>query len=178
MRIKFMLLTVVLSIGLAQTAQAQDMIQGFSGIAWGTSVKDVRDLKETARSGDIRYYERSDDFYSIAGVTLPNVIYGFYQEKYFAAYMQLPASSDAFNKIKHHLDTVYGDARAQLRIDRTIYIWEYIDVKIKLKQYGDQTHAKLAFYYMPLSTQVNAKRQQTAKDKVIELDSGEPEYDF
>jgi len=177
MRTISMLLTLLIVLGSAATGSAENVMQGFSGILWGTSIEDVRGLHETARSGDIHYYKRTEDFYSIAGVTLSELIYGFFQGQYFAAYMPLNAADDVA-KVKQHLDTVYGDARAQLRINQTIYIWDFLDVKIKLKQYRDQPRSKLSFYYVPLSTKANAAKSGTGSDVIIPLDTGEPEYDF
>ncbi len=177
MRTTSTLLTVFILLGTVATGSAQDVVQGFSGIRWGTSIEDVRGLHETARSGDIHYYKRAEDFYSIAGVTLSELIYGFYQGQYFAAYMPLNSPAD-FAKVKKHLDTVYGDARAQLRINQTIYIWDFLEVKIKLKQYRNQPRSKLAFYYVPLSTRANTAKSGTGSETILPLDPGEPEYDF
>lgn len=177
MRTTSTLLTLLIVLGTVAAGSAQDMVQGFSGIRWGTSIEDVRGLHETARSGDIHYYKRAEDFYSIAGVNLSELIYGFYQGQYFAVYMPLN-SPEAFAKVKKHLDTVYGDARAQLRLNQTIYIWDFLELKIKLKQYRDQPRSKLAFYYAPLSTKANAAKPRTGGDTIIPLDSGEPEFDF
>lgn len=177
MKIKPTLFIVIISLVVVHAGHAEDVMQSFSGILWGTPIEEIRGLQESARDGDIHYYKRAEDFYNIAGVTLPDVIYGFYQGKYFAAYMKL-ASSDIFSKVKRHLDTVYGDARSQLRLNQTVYIWEYLDVKIKLKQYNDQFHGKLAFYYMPLSNKANRIKIEDDKEIVFKIESGEPEYDF
>jgi len=155
------------------------VMQSFSGILWGTPFEEVRDFQEIDRDGDIRYYKRAEDFYNIAGVTLPDVIYGFYQGKYFSAYMKI-TSADHFRKIKRHLDNIYGDARSQLRIKQTIYIWDFKDVKIKLKQYHKQSRAKLGFYYVPLSTKANEAKAAAKSDpeKVYKLEQVDPKYDF
>jgi hypothetical protein len=177
MKIKPTLLIVMISLALVQFGHAEELMQSFSGILWGTPIEEIRDLQESARDGDIHYYKRAEDFYTIAGVTLSDVIYGFYQGKYFAAYLKL-TSGDSVTRIKRHLDTVYGPARSQLRINQTIFIWDYLDVKIKLKQYQNQPQAKLSFYYVPLSTKANKIKTENAKEKVFKLESGEPEYDF
>lgn len=162
---------------LLQPAQAQDLLRGAAGIAWETSIDTLQGLEETARSGDVRYYRRSGDFYSIAGITLNEVVYGFYKGRYFAAFIPVSSAAD-FNKIKSHLEQRYGDPRAHLRVDRTIYIWEYVDAKIKLKQYQDHPVAKLAFYFMPLSTLVNQARSGDQTDRIYHLDELAPDYDF
>ncbi len=97
MKIKLTLLTMLLCLGLTQMGMSEDVMQGFSGILWGTPIEDVRDFQEIAREGDIVYYKRAEDFYNIAGVTLPNVIYGFYQGKFFSTYMEV-TSSDGFQQ--------------------------------------------------------------------------------
>ena len=177
MKIKLTLLTMLLCLGLTQMGMAEDVMQGFSGILWGTPIEDVRDFQEIAREGDITYYKRTEDFYSIAGVKLPNVIYGFYQGKFFSAYMKITSNED-FNKIGDHLKNVYGDARSQMRIKQTIFIWDYLDVKIKLKQYLEKPIAKLGFYYVPLSTKANEAKSKDATEKVYKLDQEDPKYDF
>jgi hypothetical protein len=171
------LLAMLVCVGISQMAAAEDVMQGFSGILWGTPIESMRDFQEIAREGDIRYYKRAEDFYNIAGVTLPNVIYGFYQGKFFSAYMKV-TSEDQFRKIKRHLDNLYGDARSQLRVKQTIYIWDYLDVKIKLKQVLNQPIAKLGFYYVPLSTKANDAKTQGDTEKVYKLDQDDPKFDF
>lgn len=164
-------------LGMVQIGMAEDVMQGFSGILWGTPIEEVRDFQETGSDGDIRYYKRTEDFYNIAGVTLPNVIYGFYQGKYFSAYMKVTTADD-FAKIKRHLDNIYGDARSQLRVKQTIYIWDFMDVKIKLKFYHKQSIAKLGFYYVPLSTIANEAKAKSDTEKIYKLEQVDPKFDF
>lgn len=168
---------MLVCLGVSQMATAEDVMQGFSGILWGTPIEAVRDFQEIAREGDIHYYKRDEDFYNIAGVTLPDVIYGFYQGKLFSAYMQV-TSDEHFRKIKRHLDNLYGDARSQLRVKQTIYIWDFRDVKIKLKQVLNQPIAKLGFYYVPLSTKANEAKAQGDTENVYKLDQDDPKFDF
>lgn len=179
MKMLSILMAIIFCLGAAQPAIAEDVLQSFSGILWGTPIEDVRDFQEIDRDGDIRYYKRTEDFYNIGGVTLEDVIYGFFQEKFFATYMKID-SADHFRKIKRHLDNLYGDARSQLRIKQTIYIWDFKDLKIKLKQYNEQSRAKLGFYYVPLSTQANEAKAKAKNDseKVFKLEQVDPKYDF
>jgi hypothetical protein len=176
MKMTTALLTTLILLGVAQPGSTEDLLQGFAGRPWGSSREAFQDLRESARSGDIRYYRRSEDAYRIGGVTLPDVVYGFYQDQYFAAYMKVPSPAE-FESIKGYLESRYGKPRAQLRIDQTIYIWDYIDAKIKLKHYENQPQAKLAFYHVPLSTKANLARAGNDAVKVLELDEY-GDYDF
>lgn len=155
----------------------EDLLQGAAGLAWKTTVADVPDLQESARSGDIRYYRRPGHAYRIDGITLPEIIYGFYQGRYFAAYINVSSPADV-DQIRSYLEKRYGRPRAQLRTDRTIFIWDYPDAKIKLKQYRNQAGAKLAYYCVPLSRQANQSRGVKQRVKVYDLDEATPDYDF
>jgi hypothetical protein len=159
---------------LTATAAAQDLQATFSGINWGAPTEEARGLTLTRQDGDESYFVKADDFYSLGGVTCDKVIYGFYQNQFFAAFMRINNQKE-FKAVREHLNQRYGDARSQMRIDRTIYIWDYLDVKIKLKHYEERPEAKLAFYYTPLSTEVNEARKATKSETVIKLDSGQEE---
>ena len=170
-------LAIVLLFGLAHPLPAEDVQQVFSGIPWGTSIEAFQGLHEAARSGNIAFYKRDKDMYSIADVALPDIVYGFYNGKFFSVFLKI-ANPDDPEKIKNFLDKVYGPARDQLRLDQTIYIWDYLNVKIKLKQILDATHTKLAYYYVPLSIKANASRPNQDTEHIFKLDDGLPEYDF
>ncbi len=158
----------------ATHALAEDLQTSFSGIAWGAPAEDTRNLTLAREDGDERYYSRPDDFYPLGGVNCDKVLYGYYQNQFFGVFMQVNNQAD-FRALRDHLNERYGNARSQMRMDRTIYIWDFLDIKIKLKHYEEREKAKLAFYYTPLSTQVNEARKATKSETVIKIDSGEEE---
>ena len=153
-------------------AAAQDLQTTFSGIRWGGPAEEARGLELVRQEGDVSYYAKADDFYSLGGVTCEKVVYGFFQNRFFGAFMKVKDEKE-FKAVRAHLNERYGEARSQMWMDRTIYIWDYLDVKIKLKQYEDSPKAKLAFYYTPLSSEINEARKATKAETVIKLDSGE-----
>jgi hypothetical protein len=161
---------LMVSAYLVTTVAAQDMQTSFSGINWGGPVAEARGLTLLRQSGDESYYTKPDDFYSLGGVTCDEVIYGFYQNQFYAAFMRISNQKD-FKAVREHLTERFGDARSQMRMDRTIYIWDYLDVKIKLKHYEERPQSKLAYYYKPLSSKVNEARKATKSETVIQLDS-------
>ena len=108
---------------------------------------------------------------------LSDVMYGFYDAQFFAAYLKV-SSPEAFDALRRYLEKTYGQPRAQLRVDQTIYIWDYLDTKIKLKQPHDRMHGKLAYYYVPLSTRANQARSQNDALKVYDLDAVEPDFGY
>jgi hypothetical protein len=59
--------------------------------------------------------------------------------------------------------------RAQLRVTQTIYIYDYHEIKIKLKHYETEGTYKLAFYYTPLSAKLNERRLEETVETVLPL---------
>ncbi|MDJ0722692.1 MAG: hypothetical protein QNJ04_13750 [Desulfobacterales bacterium] len=166
------LIFIILVCLTSPPAYAQDLQAIFSGIPWGSPAEEVRGLELVRQQGEESYYAKPDDFYSLGGVTCEKVVYGFYQNRFFGAFMTVKDEKE-FRAVRAHLTERYGDARSQMRLDRTIYIWDYLEVKIKLKHYEGRPKAKLAFYYTPLSTEVNEARKSTQSETVIKLDSGQ-----
>jgi len=177
MKMHTFLLAIVLLCGMADPLPAEDIQQVFSGIPWGSPITAFQGLRETARSGDIAFYKRDKDIYSIADVGLTDIVYGFYDGKFFSVYLKI-ARPENTDTIKNFLDKVYGPARAQLRLHQTIYIWDYLKVKIKLKQALDAPEAKLAYYYVPLSRRANASRPRQGQVHSFDLGDGLPEFEF
>lgn len=162
---------------LASNAKAEDITKSFSGILWGASAAAVNNLEQVRQDEDIRLYQRAGDFYTLGTLNLEKVLYAFYQDQYFAAYMPIQKKEDIQAALVT-LNQRYGPARAQLRIDRNIYIWEYLDIKVKLKHYLETDQAKLAFYFTPLSAQVNTVRRSSTSVHIFKLDAESEEIDF
>ena len=78
-------------------------------------------------------------------------------------------SDKHIDEIKNYLDAEYGPVRAQLRVTQTIYIYDYHNIKIKLKEYETKGTYKLGFYYTPLSSKLNESRLEKNAETTIQL---------
>ena len=74
-----------------------------------------------------------------------------------------------FDKIKEFMISDYGNPRAQLRVNQTIYIWDHKNIKIKMKLYEKNGHQKLAYYYTPLSNKLNESQLEDNFEQYIKL---------
>ena len=147
---------------------AADLQGGFSGLNWGTDLTSTENLSKLSQKGDVGYYFRFNETGLVYNTHIDRVIYGFYQNKFFAVYLRIKSAED-FDKIKEFMITDYGPPRAQLRINRTIYIWEHKDIKIKMKFYKKNGDHKLAYYYTPLSRKLNERRLDKNFEQYIKL---------
>jgi hypothetical protein len=152
----------------ASLASAADVREGFGGIAWGTPLSAVEGLEQLARDGDLSYHHRPREIYHLPNVYSGPVRYGFFEERFFAAYLNLDGR-EAFEQARRSLTGQYGEARAQLRVGSTILIWQAGKVTIKLKHYEKEGRAKLAYYYAPLSDRLNRQRLDQDFEKSFKL---------
>ena len=142
-------------------AGAADLKEGFAGVKWGAHISELPDFKKLSGKDDVAYYENPARIYTVFEVENPSVIFGFYKDQFFAAYIQVD-TFNIFNRVKDYISEKLGSPKTILRLKsrKTIYRWQKQDIKIKLKHFELEHKMKLAFYYAPLSNKLNATQQE------------------
>ena len=138
-----------------------DLQEGFLGTNWGAHISELTGFSKVSRKGDVSYYGNPQKSYTIFGVDTANVIFGFFKDKFFAAYIAVE-SIEVFDRAKHHLTQKFGPPQTILktRNRQTIFSWKQTDTRIKLKLYEKEGKMKLAFYYTPLAGKVNQAQRE------------------
>jgi len=77
---------IILLIGVG-TLHAADLKDGFLGIKWRTPISELPDFVKVSEKYGVSYYGHPKKSYTIFGVENPSVIYGFYEEKFFAVFL-------------------------------------------------------------------------------------------
>ena len=113
-------------------------------------------LTKVREADMVAYFANADTLYQVANQPVPGVVYGFYQDKFFAVYIKLQ-SPDQFYITARRFTTRYGNPKVTFIAEsqQTIYRWKDADVKIKLKRSESNGDLKLAIYYTPLSDKLN-----------------------
>ncbi len=152
------LVFMLISTGVLHGA---DLQEGFLGTNWGANISKLTGLKKVSQKGDIDYYGNPQKSYTIFGVDTANVIFGFFKDKFFAAYVAVESIS-TFSQAKDHLTQKFGSPITILktRNQQTIYMWKHENIKIKLKLFEKEGKMKLAFYYSPLAAEVNETQRE------------------
>ena len=129
---------------------------GIHGMAWGGHAGDYPKLEKVREAGDVSYYTDRKMSYHAVGQPVSGVIYGFYRDQLFAAYIKLSSANQAYY-LEKHFSTDYGAAKVTTTNAgaQTIYRWADEKVKIKLKVNEDGDEIKMGIYYQPLSNQLN-----------------------
>ena len=157
-RLIYGLIISVVGIG---SLYAADLENGFLGIKWGSSIFDLPHFVKVSEKYDVSYYLNPKKSYTLFNEDVSNVVYGFYAQKFFAAYVDLE-SIEVFSRLKKHISDKYGRPRTTLNVEneQTVYDWKHKDIKIKLKHYEKKGKMKLGFYYTPLSKKVNRAQRE------------------
>lgn len=147
------------SLCLSTGAAAADLEHGFMGYKWGDDVWQYDGLKELYNKGGLTFYSNPGESYTIEDKTIGNVIYGFYNDKFYAVYINI-ISPDTYDLILQHMKAEYGlpDAKSSSKETVFTYKWKYKNVTIKLKQDQAKGRMKVAFYHGPTATGLKQER--------------------
>jgi hypothetical protein len=135
---------------------AAELQEGFMGYKWGERVSQFEGFTELYGKNDVTYYSNPNESYTIDGIMIDDAIFGFYQGRFFAVYIGVDALEtydriELYMKLKYGFPTIKTSAKEYL----TTFKWKYQDVVIKLKLGQIDGKMKLAFYYDPLSHDLN-----------------------
>ena len=157
---KVVIISILFWIVLIGPLQAADIDEGFLGLKWGTNISRLPEFEKIGGKGDVGYYRNPEKKYTVFEVENPTVVYGFYKDQFFAAYIQVDTFM-VFTRVKDHISAKFGTPKTILKMKskQTIYRWKHKKIKIKLKNFEKEGKMKLAFYYTPLSNQLNATQQ-------------------
>ncbi|MBI9091571.1 MAG: hypothetical protein JEZ12_20365 [Desulfobacterium sp.] len=157
--------------GFCGTVDTTDIGEGFSGIKWGTDIKDLQTFEKAYTKDNVDFYLNPDKAYSLEKGTPVTVLYGFSANKLFAVYIDLE-TMEIYGKVNRYIRKKYGDfpdKSYSSKTNQVIKKWKYKDVKIKLKLNNESLQMKLAIYYLPLSLQVSEEMQETFPKTRVEF---------
>ena len=151
------------------TLEAADLDKEFLNKPWGASLSEFPGYVSVGGSGKIAYYVNPKQAYTLFDIQVTNLVYGFYDEKFFAVYAGIEAI-DAYSTIKRRIQQRFGIPKISMesRGALTTHSWMVGDTRIKLKHSEGSGAMKLSFYYMPLASRANADMQK-------EMDEEPPE---
>ena len=156
---------------------AADLKDGFYDIAWGANLSQLDGFKKISENLNVAYFVSDRRAYKIADIKISDVVYGSFENQFFAVYINT-AAIDVFAQLRRYINHKYGlpkikITKMQEADQQTVYQWNYEKTKIKLKIYENRDNMKMAFYYTPLSAQVNETQmeafQETHKKPIFPL---------
>ena len=160
-KLKKLICGLVFVLIISGVLYAEDIKDGFLEIKWGAHISELTGFDKISAKGDVCYYRNPQKTYNVFGLDTASVILGFYQGKYFAAYIDVE-SIETFNRIKSHLTQKFGSPKTTLKTQnqQTILTWKHESTRARLKLYEKEGRMKLAFYYIPITAEVNKAQRE------------------
>lgn len=155
------------AVGTAGTSALQ---AGFADLMWGQQLTDLAHYKKVWAKGNVSFYANAGERYTLYGIEIPQVVYGFSDERFFAVYATL-ASPELFARLKRSLSDKYGDPATTFstKSAQKVFKWKTGKIKIKLKQNQETGKMKLALYYTPISRKLNESQYEQMSDGAFRL---------
>jgi hypothetical protein len=176
--IYFILLMTVFLTGTGNL-YAADLKDGFFDLAWKTNLSEVDGFRKISENANVSYFINPKRAYKIADIKIMDVLYGSFANQFFAVYIDIH-TIDVFAQLRRYINHKYGLPKTKISKmgqpdQQTVYQWKHEKAKIKLKIYRDKEPMKMAFYYTPISTQVNEAQleafQETHRRRIFPLDN-------
>jgi hypothetical protein len=168
---KIFFLVLLMPVFLMGTGHlyAADLNDGFFDLAWKTNLSEVEGFRKVSENSAVSYFVNPKRVYKIADVKVMDVAYGSFDNQFFAVYIHIH-TIDVFAQLRRYTNDKYGLPRIKIinmgqPDQQRIYQWKHKNAKIKLKIYQDKEPMKMAFYYTPLSTQVNETQLEAFQEK-------------
>jgi len=160
------ILALALSALCCGALQAVDFSKEFLNKPWGAPLSEFPGYANVGGGGKIAYYVNPKQAYMLFGTPLSDLVYGFYDDKFFAVYAGLEAI-DTYGAIKSQIQQKLGVPKISMeaRGGLTTYSWKTGDTRIKMKHYGASGAMKLSFYHLPIANQVNVELQKELDDE-------------
>jgi hypothetical protein len=157
------------SLWWAAALNAAGLDKEFLNKPWGAPLAEFPEHVSVGGSGKIAYYVNPKQAYTLFDIHVANLVYGFYDGKFFAVYASLDAI-DTYSTIKRRIQQRFGVPKISMesRGALTTHSWVVGDTRIKMKYSETSGAMKLSFYYAPLAGRANAEMQK-------EMDEEPPE---
>ncbi len=140
---------------------AEDLRTGFGGIHWSTSLEQVGNCENIDRKGDIQYCIRSDQPHTLSGEPIPHVLYGFYQNAFFAVFIQIE-NDEAYAQTKNRLMNLLGTPETSLDKEGVVSTLRWKEGQVQIELFNDRSNQgfRLVYKYLPIAKKA-LSRQKT-----------------
>ena len=140
---------------------AADLKKGFFDIPWKANLSQTAGFKKVGENLNVSYFINPNHVFTINEIKIQDVVYGSYANQFFAVYINID-HIEVFAQLRRYMNRNYGVPKITrtMPAEQTTYRWKHEKTKIKLKTYENGNSMKLAFYYTPLSRQVNESQQE------------------
>ena len=89
---------------------ALELGEGFFDIPWGEQLAKLEGFEPLGKHLEVSYYAKPDRIYQIENIEVANVVYGFFNDRFFAVYLAVDRI-DVFGQLRRYIQQKYGTPR-------------------------------------------------------------------
>ncbi len=156
--VRFFLAVLGIVFVLADVGAGADIQTGFGGIDWAMSPSQVNDCKSVGEREGIQYCVRGDQVHTLLGEGVPAVLYGFYQDAFFAVFIGIE-NDEAYAQTKRTLVERLGIPETALDKEGVVSTLRWTDGQVQIELFNDRSERgfNLVYYYLPIAKKVFRK---------------------
>jgi hypothetical protein len=161
--ISFIMSALILLIsGIAGVQSAET----FRGIPWGTDKKEVPDLVEGPKKGEVEAFTRGEQR-KVGDIAVENIYYLFYKGRLGAAMIIFQGPSN-FSGLMDALSQKYGASKTADRVQGE-YSWDLEDLTIFFEYSPAKNKGSINYFFKPLVQQREEDRAKSRKKALEDL---------
>ena len=160
MAICLLSITLIFIPIVAGSSMADDFQTGFGGIGWATALDQVRDCEDVESREGIQYCLRREQAHILLGEPVPAVLYGFYNDAFFAVFVKIE-DDDAYGITKTRLMDRLGTPETSLDKEGVTSTLRWTEGKVRVVLSNDRSKEgfRLAYYYVPVADKALRKHK-------------------
>jgi hypothetical protein len=153
---------ILLTSGIAGVQSAET----FRGIPWGTDKKEITDLVEGPKKGEVETFTRGEQK-RVGEIPVETIYYLFYKGKFGAAMIIFQGASN-FSGLKDSLSQKYGPSKTADPL-REEYSWDLEDLTIFFEYLPAQNKGSINYFFKPVVQQREEDRAKARKKALEDL---------
>ncbi len=153
---------ILLISGIAGVQSAET----FRGIPWGTDKKELPDLVEGPKKGEVEAFTRSEQR-KVGDISVENIYYLFYKGKFGAAMIIFTGASN-FSNLGDGLSQKYGPSKTADLVQKE-YTWDFEDLTIFFEYSAAENKGSINYFFKSIVQQREEDRAKARKKALEDL---------
>jgi hypothetical protein len=145
---------------------ASELQTGFGGIDWSTSREQIKDCEPLEAREGIQYCLRRNQPHTLMGDPVPHVLYGFFQDAFFAVFIRIE-NDEVYARTKERLMDLLGTPDTSLDKEGVVSTFRWTDADVRIELFNDRSRQgfSLVYYYLPLANKAFRKHKALIPSK-------------
>ena len=145
-------LIALLAAGYILLSTAQKEPSDFRGIKWGSSFREMPNMKLLAEDGGLKFFERENDGKKIGDADVDKIIYGFYKDRFYNVMIYYNSPSN-FARLRETLSRDFGKPFQPVESEKKLF-WNGEQVNLLLNFDDASNTGRIIYLFKPIQLEI------------------------